>query len=217
MKKSSKSLFLTIILFIIFVLYTILVKYLDVAPIGPNLTEVGFSTLNSKFHTLTGYNDSFYNITKYLGIIPFILVAYYGIIGLKQLVKNKKLSKVDPHIIILGCFYILVGLCYVLFEKIIINYRPIILDGILEASYPSSHTVLAITICASSLLISKYYFKNQKLNRIVNILTWFVMIFLVIGRLLSGVHWLTDIIGGILLSNFLIALFYYVNQKLLGE
>ena len=104
---------------------------------------------------------------------------------------------------------------YVFFEKVIINYRPVILDGELEASYPSSHTMLAICICMSSLLISKYYIKD-KYRKIFDNITFVLMILLVVGRIISGVHWITDIIGGILISLFLVSLyntFIYENKK----
>ena len=145
-----------------------------------------------------------------------MLVAYYGLIGLKQLLKKKSIKKVDKRLIILGCFYIMVLLCYIFFENVIINYRPILIDGVLEASYPSSHTVLAITICLSSLLISKYYFK-ENIQKTVDIITWILLIIIVVGRLLSGVHWLTDIIGGIIISDFLVTAYYYMNEKIIGE
>jgi undecaprenyl-diphosphatase len=88
------------------------------------------------------------------------------------------------------------------------------MEGVLEASYPSSHTMLAICVCASSLMISKYYFKNATIKQIIDIATWVVMIVLVVGRAISGVHWLSDIIGGIIISSFLVALFYESISKI---
>lgn len=206
MKKKKELIETTIILFLISIIYTLLVKYYDVAAIGPNKTSVGFKTINSLFHSITGYNDIWYKITKYLGYIPFLIVMYYGLIGLRQLIKKKNLKKVDKKLIILGTFYILVGLTYIFFEKVIINYRPILINNELEASYPSSHTILAITICISSIMMSKYYI-NEKKRKTFDILTWCMMIIIVIGRLASGVHWLTDIIGGIIISTFLLSTF----------
>ena len=147
-----------------------------------------------------------YNITKYLGYLTFILVIYYAIIGLKQLIKGKSLKKVDKKILLLGAFYVLVGIVYIIFEKIIINYRPVLFGDELEASFPSSHTMLALCVCASSLIMSKYYIRSEKAKQILDIVTWVVMVVLVIGRLISGVHWLTDIIGGIIISGFLLSI-----------
>ena len=196
-----------ILLFIIVVVYTILTKVFDVAAVGPQNSEVGFSTINHYLALKIGYNETFYQISKILGIIPFLLILYYGLIGLRQLIKRKSILAVDQELLILGCFYILVGVVYVFFEKVIINYRPVMFDGLLEASYPSSHTMLALTIGLSSILISKEYISNHKICIITNIITWIVMIALVLTRLLSGVHWFTDIIGGVLISLFLVQLY----------
>ena len=125
-----------------------------------------------------------------------------------QIIRYKSLKKVDKRLIYLGIFYVVMLIVYVLCDKIVINYRPILEDGVLESSFPSSHTLLAICVCATSLLISKYYIKNENVLKIFNILTYILMIVLVVGRLLSGVHWLTDIIGGIIISAFLVYLYY---------
>ena len=211
--KTNKKLITVIALFIVCILYTILIKYYDTNAIGPQHTVVGFSALNALFSNLTGYNEFFYKLTKYLGFIPFLLVLYYGIIGLKQLIKRKSILKVDKRLLFLGLFYIIVLLVYFFFEHVIINYRPFLINNELEASYPSSHTMLALCVCLSSLLISKYYIKNKKTLKIVNTITIALMLILVIGRILSGVHWITDIIGAIIISAFLVYLYDYLITK----
>ena len=204
MKK--KEIIISVVLLVLAVVYTILVKNVDLAPIGPNDSVVGFSTLNGNVHNAIGVNMMWYDITKYLGILPFISVAYFGIIGLKQLIKEKSIAKVDKRLIFLGAFYALFAVIYVFFEKVIINYRPTLIDGELEASYPSSHTLLAICLCLSTVLMSKYYIKNEKTRKIVNGLLVLLMIAIVVGRVISGVHWASDIIGGIIISLFLLSL-----------
>lgn len=207
MKVRKKLVYTNLILFVIVIVYTLLVKNVDTAAIGPNGSVVGFSTINGIVHNALGFNLTWYNITKYLGIVPFLIVAFYGLIGLNQLIKKKSIVKIDKKILLLGCFYVLMAITYVLFEKVIINYRPVLLDGELEASYPSSHTMLAVCICLSSLLISKKYIKNKKMLKCFDIGTIILMAVLVVGRILSGVHWFTDIIGGILISLFLVSIF----------
>ena len=208
MSKRKKVFITTAILLAIAIVYTLLVKYYDVASIGPNNSSVGFSGINALIHKTFPYNETWYKITKYLGVVPFIICAYYGIHGLLQLIKYKSIKKVDKKLIYLLVFYILMGITYIFFEKVIINYRPVLEDGVLEASFPSSHTLLAVCICASSLLISKYYIKDKVYLKIFNKLTFLLMVILVVGRLISGVHWLTDIIGGIIYSVFLVYLYY---------
>ena len=199
MKKKKNLWVPAMILIVVSILYTVLVKFVDVGEIGPEGSKVGFQMINGYVHSMIGVQEFWYKVTKYLGIIPFIYVGYYGVIGLMQLLKGKSLKKVDQRILALGGFYVVVGLVYVFFEKVIINYRPVILEEGLEASYPSSHTMLALCICLSSLLISKYYVKKEY-KRVVDGITVSLMTVLVVGRILSGVHWITDIIGGILIS-----------------
>ena len=199
MKKKKNLWVPAIILIVVSILYTVLVKFVDVGEIGPEGSSVGFQMINGYVHSMIGVQEFWYKVTKYLGILPFLYVGYYGVIGLMQLLKGKRLKKVDQRILALGGFYIVVGLVYVFFEKVVINYRPVILEEGLEASYPSSHTMLALCICLSSLLISKYYIKKQY-KRVVDGITVSLMTVLVVGRILSGVHWITDIIGGVLIS-----------------
>ena len=216
MDKRKKLFITTGILLLIAIVYTLLVKYYDVSTIGPKNSAVGFSGINGLVHHALPYNEFWYKITKYLGIIPFLYCAFYGIQGITQIVKYKSIKKVDKRLIYLGAFYVVMLVLYVLCDKIVVNYRPILEDGILESSFPSSHTLLACCVCASSLLIAKYYIKKQNILKLFNYGTIVLMIILVVGRLLSGVHWLTDIIGGIIYSAVLVYLYYsfiYNNKK----
>ena len=81
------------------------------------------------------------------------------------------------------------------------------MNGFLEASYPPSHTLMTICICGSSILINKKLF-NNKITKVINYLSIIIITITVVGRLISGVHWFTDIIGGILISSGLLMTFY---------
>ena len=208
MKKKQKLLITVIVLFLISIIYTLLIKYVDVATVGKENVEVGFSTLNKFFYDTFGVSETWYKITKYLGLLAFLICAYYGFIGIKQIIKEKSIKKVDKRLIYLGIFYVIVLILYVAFDKIVINYRPVLEDGVLESSFPSSHTMLAICVCASSLLISKFYVPKKYL-KYFDSFTFVYMIFLTVGRALSGYHWITDIIGGIIISTFLVSAYKY--------
>ena len=212
--KNRKNILICILLVLLSIIYTILVKYVDTSIIGPNGSVVGFSSLNSFVFNLTGNNMTLYKITEILGIIPILIALMYAVIGLIQVIDRKSL-KVDKELIALGILYIIVILIYVFFEKCIINYRPVLIDGILEASYPSSHTLLSICICGSALLINKYLFNNKKIYKYVNIVSIISMVLIVLGRLLSGVHWASDIIGSIIISITLLKILetYYLSIK----
>ena len=205
MKK--RNIILSIILTVLAIGYTFLVKKIDVRAIGPNNSVVGFARLNKAFSNLVGSNMTLYKITEILGIIVILIVLVYGLIGLIQLIKRKSLLKVDKDILLLGGLYVLMGIVYVFFEKFIINYRPILIDGELEASYPSSHTILAICICVSSLIVSKNYVP-EKYRKITNIITIVLLVGVFLGRTISGVHWISDIIGGVIISVMLLMYFY---------
>jgi undecaprenyl-diphosphatase len=140
----------------------------------------------------------------------------YAIIGFIQLIKRKSIKQVDIEIIILGIFYLVVISVYILFENYIVNYRPILMNGFLEASFPSSHTLMTICLCGSSIMINNRLFRN-KFTKVVNIMSLFIIIITIIGRFVSGVHWFTDIVGGILISSFLLMFFYSIlnlNKKI---
>lgn len=207
MKDNKKQIMISTMLFLSFVIFTILVKTIDVKPIGPNSTSVGFSTLNGFMLSKIGVNMIFYQITQVLGLIPILIAALYGIKGIIQLVKRKSLFKVDSEIIILGIFYAITIIIYLFFEKFIVNYRPVLMDGKLEASYPSSHTMISIFISLSAIIVNRYLIKNSNLNKKINIFILIVMFLIVIGRTISGVHWFSDILGGLLISAFLVKSF----------
>ena len=208
-----RNIIISFILIILAVLFTVLVKNVDVKPIGPNESMVGFADINKLFHNLIGSNMAIYKITEVLGYIPIVMALVYVFIGLKQLIKRRSLLKVDKEIYVLALFYILVVGVYVFFEKFIVNYRPILIDGVLEASYPSSHTLMSICLCGSSIIINEKLFKN-KLGDIENILSVILILLIVAGRIISGVHWFTDILGGIIISSALLVIFYSIISSI---
>lgn len=209
MKNKRRNILISIILILIAILFTILVKVIDVKQVGINQTAIGFATINQLIFNYLGVNMIWYYITDYLGLIPILITIIYFIIGIIQLIKRKSIFKVDKEIIILGIFYIVVILIYILFEKVIINYRPILINNSPEASYPSSHTLMTICICGSSIIINKILF-NNKITKYINLLSMIIILITVIGRLISGVHWFTDIIGGILISISLLITFHTI-------
>ena len=183
-----------------FALWTVFVRFVDVQPIGPEGSSVGFATLNGFVHELTGVNWFLYTITDWLGLVPIAVAFGFAILGLVQLMKRKSLWKVDRSILALGVFYIVVMAVYAFFETVVINYRPTLIEGYLEASYPSSTTMLVTCVMPTAAMQLNARIKNTVLRRCAVIVIVAFTAFMVIGRLLSGVHWITDIIGGALLS-----------------
>ena len=209
MNKKKRNFFISTILILLAVVFTILVKVVDVKQVGVNGTSIGFATLNQYVFKTTGVNMIWYHITDWLGLVPVFMAIVYGIIGFIQLIKRKSLFKVDIEIMILGLFYIIVISLYIFFEKVIVNYRPILMNGFLEASYPSSHTLMAICLCGSSIIVNKKLF-NNKITTFIDGLSVVIIFTTVTGRLISGVHWFTDIIGGMIISIALLMTLYSV-------
>ena len=198
--KVKRTLLLSMLFLLAFVIWSVLIQTVDVKTVGVNSTDIGFAFINTRFHSLTGVNFMLYNITDWLGLVPLAVCIAFGILGFIQLIKRKSLFKVDADIIILGVYYVTVILCYLVFEMIPINYRPVLINGFAEASYPSSTTLLVLSVMPTLVFQIKHRMKNIKLQRIVTVITLFFCIFMVVGRLISGVHWLTDIMGSVLLS-----------------
>ena len=201
MKKIRKtSITVSISLLLAFVIWTVLVGLCDVEAIGPNGTEVGFATVNGAFHELTGVNMTLYTITDWLGLVPIAVSLGFAVCGLSQWIKRKSITRVDRDIIALGIFYIAVAATYTLFELVVINYRPILIAGNLEASYPSSTTMLVACVMPTAMMQASRRIKKAPLRGAILIIISAFIAFTVIGRVLSGVHWLSDIIGGMLVS-----------------
>lgn len=195
-----------------FVLWTVLVSYVDVRAIGQNASSVGFATLNGYVHNLTGVNMFLYTITDWLGLVPIGVAFGFAVLGLVQWVGRKSLFKVDRSILALGGFYIIVLAMYIFFEMVVINYRPVLIDGYLEASYPSSTTMLVMCVMPTAMMQLHARIKSDVFRRCVLISIAAFTAFMVIGRLASGVHWITDIIGGALVSAGLVITYASVSD-----
>ncbi len=199
-KKGRKYFWKGALFELLFVIWTVLIKTVDVKPLGQNGTNIGFATVNIWFHSISGVHMWLYSVTDWLGLVPIAICISFGILGFSQLVKRRSLLCVDKDIIILGIYYVIVIMAYLLFETIPINYRPIIINGFMETSYPSSTTLLVMSVMPSLVLQIDRRVKSDFIKIAVRISSVTFTLFMVVGRLVAGVHWLTDIIRSVLLS-----------------
>ena len=199
--KKSQNLLAGISLLVGFAVWTFLIQEVDVQPIGPNGSSVGFAALNGWFHQLTGVHWMLYTLTDWLGLVSICVCLIFAGAGFVQLVQRKSLFKVDLDIIMLGAYYVLVIFGYLLFEMMPINYRPVLIEGFLEASYPSSTTLLVLSVMPTLYFQAQRRLNPNALRQTICIFSVLFSAFMVIGRLVSGVHWLTDIVGAVLLSS----------------
>ena len=190
-----------------FITWTVMIQTVDVRPWGQNGTDIGFAVLNRWFHGLTGVHLALYTITDWLGLVPLFVSLGFAALGTVQLLERKSLWKVDRDILALGVYYAVVIAAYLLFEAFPVNYRPIPIDGRMEASYPSSTTLLVLCVMPTLQEQTARRAKSPRLKKAVRAASILFSVFMVAGRLISGVHWLTDIIGAVLLSAGLFALY----------
>ncbi len=198
--KEKRNLLIGSVLIAAFALWTSLIQWVDVQAVGQNGTKIGFADFNVQFHQLTGVNMTIYTITDWLGLVPVFVCLCFGMLGLVQLIRRKRLLRVDVDILLLGVFYVIVIACYLIFEMIPINYRPVLIEGRLEASYPSSTTLLVLSVMPTLMFQVNRRVSNAMIKKAVVVFVIAFSMFMVIGRLISGVHWATDIIGSVLLS-----------------
>ena len=203
----NKKMILALGLLAAFALWTWAVCRVDVQAIGPLGARVGFARLNGFVHSLTGVHLWLYTLTDWLGLVPLAVAGAFGILGLAQWIRRRSLRRVDRSLLILGGFYLAVLGAYGLFEVWAVNHRPVLIEGLLEASYPSSTTMLALCVLPTARMQLGARLRDPLLRRRAGRLLTALTAFLVIGRLLSGVHWFSDIVGGILLSGGLTGMY----------
>ena len=208
MEKKLKAT-ITVLITLLFGAYIAMLKIVDVRPIGPAGTAVGMATVNGWVQNM---------LTKLTGLLPvtpemwdklsdlsllaaFAVAASFGLVGLIQLIRRRSLLKVSREIIGLAIAYVMAGIVYIVFEIFVVNYRPVLEAGqtFPEASFPSSHTVLAFVILATAIIAWGHLLENHSaIERLLQTAAVLLLIFAVGVRTLSGVHWLTDIVGGVL-------------------
>lgn len=212
MKKAKRLLALGLCLLLAFAVFTVLVMKVDLQPIGPEGSKVGFATINGFFRDKVGYHPDLYDFTEGLGYGVLLVAAALALLGLSQMLKNKSL-KMERALWFLVALYAAVAVCYVAFEVFVVNCRPVLMEGQLEASYPSSHTMLAVCIMGSALAYLKKRIPCARCRRVPALLGTILMVAVVAGRAVSGVHWITDIFASLLLSGGLVALYAAAVEK----
>ena len=214
-EKTNTWLYIGIVCLVLSIVFIFAVTVIDVQGIGPNGTSVGFAGINGAIFNAIGSNMIWYKITQLLGYLAIVIFAFFAICGVVQIVKRKSFFKVDQDLLVMAYMFIVLFLLYILFDKIAINYRPMLLPGesSLEPSFPSSHTMLALCVFGTTWLFFKRRLGQGKAYNIIRIMMLVLMVVTIVGRLLSGAHWFTDIIGGLLISATLVSFYAAFSQK----
>lgn len=208
MKSKNKQNFLiTGLMFAVFAVFTLTVKLIDVQPIGPNGSSVGFASVNSKLFQALGQSGLWDKLTDVFLLAALLSAVCFAVLGLYQLIKRKSFAKVDRSIYVLAGLYVSAAVMYVLFEVVDVNFRPVLVDGALEASYPSTHTMIVCALLTSAVLQIKERVESKGICTAVTVISILLIVLTAVGRLLSGMHWLTDVLGGLLLGEALVMLY----------
>jgi len=218
MKKNELRVWITSAAFLLlFLILTLCVCFVDVQPIGPESSQVGLSAVNGAVFDTLGVSETWETVTELIGLVAIGCAVLFALLGFVQLIKRRSLKEVDRDLYALALLYVAVGICYMVFEVLVINYRPILVDGVLEASYPSSHTMLVLCLLGAAMHQLWQRVPCRAWRTVGAALISILMMLTAIGRLLAGVHWLTDVLGSILLSASLVcaylALCMHVKHK----
>ncbi len=216
-EQLKKQLILSLILFGAFIVFTFTISHADVQTVPAisaetlhetdETEEVGMATLNLSVAEKISYHKSMVTVSKVLGIVAILLAVFFMALAVLEMIARKSVLKADKDLYVLAAFYLAVLLLYIAFDFLALNYRPVLLKEELEPSYPSTHTLIGICVFATSAMQFKNRIPQKAVNHTAVIFCLVCLAAIVITRFLSGVHWFTDIIGGILLSAFLISLY----------
>ncbi len=203
------------LLLVLFLVLIVLLKTVDVALDAETGKEIGLSSLNFAVRDAIGVHLRFYDVTEYFGYLAIALAAGFAIWAAVRFFASRfSLRKMGFDFVVLACLYAAVILFYLLFEIAVINFRPLLLDGTTpEASFPSSHTMLSIAVFVSAARILYRRFALRVSPVLFSLPFYLLAAFVTVARLLSGVHWLTDIVGGVLLASALLFLFSFFSDR----
>lgn len=155
--------------------------------------------MNDAIFNFFGENKTLDKISDVLLIAMLAIVAGFALSGLVQLIKRNKLKKVDSEILAMVPSLLLLVAVYFVFEKIwVLNYRPILINGIAEPSFPSTHTLIAVTVLGMTMMALPKYIKNRKQRILIDVLALIAMAAMAFLRVASGMHWMTDVLGGVI-------------------
>ena len=190
----------TIALLLLFCALTVALTLVDVRAAGESGAPVGLATLNEWAWNAIGQSELALSISDALGALFIAAVGAFGVTGLVQVIRRKGILRADRELYVMAGGLVVLAAVYVLFEIVIVNYRPVLEDGALAASYPSSHAMLAIAVAGMGMAYLQARAKKGALTYVLYGALNVLSVATVVCRVLGGVHWVTDIVGGMLLG-----------------
>ena len=145
-------------------------------------------------------------ITNIILISAIITLGVFVVLGLCQWISRKSLKKVDKQLLFMPVPLALMAATYLIFDKFwVLNTRP---NGSGEPSFPSTHTMVVATIFFLAMLALPKYIKNKAARAILSVIMLAFIALVCVGRVLANMHWISDIVGGVLFAMIFAEIYY---------
>jgi undecaprenyl-diphosphatase len=182
--------------FLVLFIILMLLLNVDKAVIAESGKEVGLSHINNLVSY--SYKENIDFMTDLLMYITFTVVVFEAGLGLYQLIKGKSLFKVDIEIIIFGIALVVMVALWLLFDYVIkINVRP---THEAEGSFPSTHVLITTFLALASHAFICYQYENKFAKYGSLLIAVSIIALVLFGRVASGMHYITDVTGGLFLG-----------------
>lgn len=150
-------------------------------------------------------------ITDIILISSILSLSVFAILGLCQLFSRKSIKKVDRSLLAMFIPLILMAVAYFVFNHFLIwNVRP---NGSGEASFPSSHVMVVSTIFFCIALILPQYIHSKLACASLNLLMLLLIVFTAIGRVVSNMHWMSDVFGALAFSAIFAFVYFLIIRR----
>lgn len=150
-------------------------------------------------------------ITDIILIASIAVLGVFAILGLCQWIQRKSLKKVDKPLLAMLVPLIFMAATYIIFDKfLVLNTRP---NGSGEPSFPSTHTMVVATIFLCVALILPRYIKSKAAIITLDILMLALTILVCIGRVAANMHWISDVIGGLIFAVIFAVIYYLIIRR----
>lgn len=204
MKKVLKNNYRYLVITVILIIITTCIMKSD---LYNSILNFDYKIINSVSYIINTYYTSFFRALTNFGdfYIPIMVIVCILIF-----IKNKK------YFYIITSGYAFAGLIVFISKTIIQRPRP--LEALIEIpksfSFPSGHTLTSIVFYITLWYLLTY--KSAKKTKIITfILTVLIVILIGMSRIYLGVHYFSDVIGGIILALPILFMIINISKKVL--
>lgn len=195
---------------ILFLVLTVSLLLVDVQSAGAQ--TVGWASLNFWWHDLISVQHGWHIVSNIVATVTLLALCAMVVWQFIIMLRGKSFRAFLKQWLAFDITVILLVLCYVLFQIVVVNYRPIMIDGMAEVSYPSSHILLFATLLPLIVCECWHNVPSKVWRRVIAVSALVLMVVGIVARALCGYHWLTDSVGALLLSAALVAWYKVMTQ-----